>query len=171
MSREGIPLPKEPIPKVYLNVQQTNASETVDHDIKNEKGPDTLPPKNLYGQNLKRLKSYRLLRKNFKMNEIKTAFIQDVSQVLLSLDPNGQNRYDTELLIAVLNLAEQFFIYPGNGEERDTLKLEAVKELMLPFFNNNEEMLLAVMGSVLHKVVRSNVFKRMWARMKLYFRA
>ena len=166
MSREGIPLPREPIPKVYLDVQ-----ETVNHDIKNEKGPDTLPPKNLYGQNLKKLKSYRLLRKNFKMNEIKTAFIQDVSQVLLTLEPAGKNKYDTDLLVAVLNLAEQFFIYPGNGEERDTLKLEAVKELMLPFFNDNEEMLLAVMGSVLHKVVRSNVFKRMWARAKLYFRS
>ena len=105
------------------------------------------------------------------MGEIKSAFIKDVSQVLLTLDPKGANKYDSELLIAVLNLAEQFFIYPGKREERDTLKLEAVKELMLPFFDNNEDMLYIVMGTVMNRVIKSNVFKRMWSRAKLYFRA
>ena len=169
MPRRNAPLPPGPMPDEYRTNETTD-----DHDDDQTVTPQTLPPKNLYGQDLKKLKSYRNLRKNYKMGEIKSAFIKDrkdVSQVLLTLDPKGANKYDSELLIAVLNLAEQFFIYPGKREERDTLKLEAVKELMLPFFDNNEDMLYIVMGTVMNRVIKSNVFKRMWSRAKMYFRA
>jgi hypothetical protein len=129
-----------------------------------------LPPKNLYGQDLKKLKSYRLLRKNFKMKEIKSAFIDDVRVILDNLDPSDINKFDSELLIAILNLSEQFFLYPRNKEEREKLKLESVVELMLPFFDNNEAFLLSTIGNVMGKVKKLNVIRRIWARSKMFFR-
>ena len=80
------------------------------------------------------------------------------------------DRFNSELLVAILNLAEQYFVYPKDRAERDQLKIECIIELMLPFFDDNEDYLLNAIGNVANRVKKSNVFRRVWARVKLYFR-
>ena len=153
MKKLNVSKPTEPVPQAYR---------------KNEM--DSLPAKNLYGIDLKQLKSFKKLRQNFKKQELKTVFLHDVKQILSQLDCNGEDRFNSDLLVAILNLAEQFFVYPKNREEREQLKLESVIELMLPFFDNNQEYLVNAIGNVSNQVKKSNVLKRVYARMKLFFR-
>ena len=51
-----------------------------------------------------------------------------------------ENQYNDELLIEVLNIAEEFFINK-DSTEREVYKKDCVIELLLPYFNNNKQLL------------------------------
>ena len=128
---------------------------------------ENVPPKRVYNHDLKKIKSYRKLRRNFKINNSKIVFVNDMKAILecFKLD---EHKLDTELLIEVLNVAESFFIY-GNKDERNDCKLEAVRELMLPYFFDNELILDKSIANVYHRVVKSNLAKRLWRRLINFF--
>ena len=154
-------VPSDPIPQEYRRQADVVESKPVMSE---------LPNKRLYGIDLKNLSSFRKLRSDFKKNELRNVFIHDVKLILDNLDPLGEDKFSVDLLVAVMNLAEQFFIYPKARDERNNLKIDCVKELMLPFFGNNEEFLVVAMLSNAHKVKLSRVWNRVWSRVKLYFR-
>ena len=78
------------------------------------------------------------------------------------------HQYNDELLVEILNIAEVYFCY-GSKEEREKVKFEAIQELMLPYFINDKELLLKTISHVWAKVSKSNSFKRIWQRFKLFF--
>jgi len=128
---------------------------------------EDVPPKRVYNHDLKKIKSYRKLRRNFKINNSKIVFVNDMKAILecFKLD---EHKLDCELLIEVLNVAESFFIY-GNKDERNDCKLEAVRELMLPYFFDNELILDKSIANVYHRVRKSNLAKRLWRRLINFF--
>ena len=140
--------------------------EPVDEPVK-VKVVEDVPPKRVYNHDLKKIKSYRKLRRNFKINNSKIVFINDMKAILdcFKLD---EHKLDCELLIEVLNVAESFFIY-GNKDERNDCKLEAVRELMLPYFFDNELILDKSIANVYHRVTKSNLAKRVWRRLINFF--
>ena len=128
---------------------------------------EDVPPKRVFSHDLKKIKSYRKLRRNFKINNSKLVFINDMKSILVCFQLE-EHKLDTELLIEVLNIAESFFIY-GNKQEREDCKLEAVRELMLPYFFDNELILDKSIANVYHRVKKSNLAKRVWSRLINFF--
>jgi hypothetical protein len=128
---------------------------------------ESVPPKRVYNHDLKKIKSYRKLRRNFKINNSKVVFVNDMKAILECFKLE-EHKLDTELLIEVLNVAESFFIY-GSKQERENCKLESVRELMLPYFFNNELVLDKSIANVYHRVTKSNLVKRVYRRLLNFF--
>ena len=139
-------------------------NEEKQNDIK----PVDVPPKSLYGNNLKKIKSFKKLRRGYKLQNQRAIFINDLKQLLKQF-PAELHQYDDELLIEILNIAESFFIY-GTQEERENIKTECIEELMKPYFKNDGELLLKTIGHVWRHVNKSNLRRRLWARFTNFFK-
>ena len=126
-----------------------------------------VPPKSLYGNNLKKIKSFKKLRRGYKLQNQRAIFINDLKQLLKQF-PAELHQYDDELLIEILNIAESFFIY-GEAKEREAIKVQCIEELMKPYFKNDGELLLKTIGHVWQHVKKSNLRRRLWARLKNFF--
>jgi len=135
--------------------------ETADETLKE------IPPNTIYGCNLKKIKSYKNIRKSYKLKNQKQVFITDLRAVLNEF-PTDNHQYNDELLVEILNIAECYFIY-GDKNERETVKNESILEIMKPYFKDDEELLMKTITHVWHKVSKSNMFKRSLQRFKLFF--
>lgn len=126
-----------------------------------------VPPNAIYGHNLKSISSYNKLRKGYKLSNQKSIFLTDIKAILKEF-PADKHQYDDELLVEILNIAEQYFIY-GNKDDREKAKDECVKEILLPYFRDDVELLVKTIAHVWHKVKKTNIFKRSWSRFKNFF--
>jgi len=123
-------------------------------------------PKVKVCNNLKKLASFKQIKKNYKLQSQKDIFVSDVRSLLQHLD-KVSHEYDIELLIEVLNACEEFFIY-GNKEERTQYKTEAVNELMIEYFGN-EQVLNKFICTVKNQIKKSNFIKRNLKKVKNFF--
>jgi hypothetical protein len=132
--------------------------------------PDTIPPippKSLYGNDLKKIKSFKKLRRGYKLANQKNIFLNDLKQLLKQF-PHELHQYDDELLIEILNIAESFFIY-GSSEERENIKQDCISELMKPYFKNDQDLLNKTISHIWQHVHKSTLARRLWARFKNFF--
>jgi hypothetical protein len=128
-----------------------------------------IPPKQLFNYNLKQLKSFKKIRQSYKLKNLKYTFLNDMKIVLNEYSPSDKdNQYNDELLIEVLNIAEEFFINK-NKEERETYKKDCVIELMLPYFIHDKQLLLKTIQLVDHRIKKVGLFKRLYFRAKFFF--
>ena len=128
-----------------------------------------IPPKQLFNYNLKQLKSFKKIRQSYKLKNLKYTFLSDMKVVLNEYLPTDKdNQYNDELLIEVLNIAEEFFINKDKVE-RDTQKKQCVIDLMLPYFNNDKQLLLKTIQLVDHKIKKVGVIRRLYLRAKIFF--
>jgi hypothetical protein len=153
--------PEGPRPEVSPNVEKESMEAVSLNDM-----PEL--PKKVLDYDLKKIKSFKAIRKNYKANSQKKVFVSDLS-VVLDQYPAHEHQLDTDLLVHVLNISENFFVF-GSKEVREQAKSEAVKQLMTKYFRGDEEVLESVIGSVFHKVKKSNMFRRVLKRIKLYFK-
>jgi len=124
-------------------------------------------PGNLYGINLKKIKSYNLIRRNKKIHIQSLVFIQDLEAILKQF-PIDEHDLNDELLVEVLSIAEAFFIY-GSKEDRDKAKSTAILTLMKPYFRDDEKLLLRTVGFVWKNVTKTNCLRRSWSKVKFFF--
>ena len=128
-----------------------------------------IPPKQLFNYNLKQLKSFKKIRQSYKLKNLKYTFLSDMKIVLNEYLPTDKdNQYNDELLIEVLNIAEEYFI-SKNRVERDTQKKDCVIELLLPYFNNDKQLLLKTIQLVDHRIKKVGLVRRLYLRGKLFF--
>lgn len=168
MKRLTTKLPDGEIPDVYKpQVNVDDSSVDVNVDDSSVEVEVEIPPKQLRSYNLKRIKSFKAIRHKYKLSNQSKLFENDL-QVLLNEYLPENYQLDTELLVHILNIAEQFFVY-GNNEEREQQKTQSIKKLMLKYFRNDEELLNSMVSLVWHKVEKSNVVKRIFQRMKNKF--
>lgn len=125
----------------------------------------SLPKSHLY-KRLKKLSSFKKIKKDYKMEHQKSIFVSDLKELFKHLS-NEEHKYDMELLTEVLNACEEYFIY-GSKQERDLSKKEVITELMLPFFES-EQILQQFCLAVSHKVKKSNVVRRVMKRVFNFF--
>lgn len=123
-------------------------------------------PKVKVCHNLKKLASFKQIKKNYKLQSQKDIFVSDVRSLLQHLDKD-EHEYDIELLIEVLNACEEFFIY-GSSEEREQCKMDAIHELMMEYFGN-EHVLNKFIGTVKNQIKKSNFLKRTLKKIKNFF--
>lgn len=129
-----------------------------------------IPQKTIYGHNLKKLKSFKKIRQSYKMKNMKATFVNDLSVILKEYSPNDtDNDLNDELLLEILNIAEEYFIYPYNKQEREQIKKESVFMLMKPYFRNDEILLEKTIKNIWNRVNKSNALKRVYRRIKLFF--
>lgn len=160
--------PEGPMPKEYLT-----KSEPVEHqdEDKHVISQDNIhvPPKTLFDYNLKHLKSFKNIRRRYKMKNMKNVFLSDLKIVLDEYPPNDSiNELNDELLVEIMNITEDYFFYPLDKQVREEVKREVVTELMLPYFRNDHKLLDKTIGHVYHKVKKSSIRKRMWQRLKYF---
>ena len=128
-----------------------------------------IPPKQLFNYNLKQLKSFKKIRQSYKLKNLKYTFLTDMKVVLNEYLPTDKdNQYNDELLIEVLNIAEEYFI-SKDKVERDTQKKDCVIELLLPYFNNDKQLLLKTIQLVDHRIKKVGLVRRLYLRGKLFF--
>lgn len=162
--------PSEPMPEAYMKEEDkpvSHAPSSVSALMAEEKLKD-IPPSSVYNYNLKKMSSFKQIRRKYKMSNQKSMFIHDLKLVLGEYKPSNHD-LDSELLTHILNIAEQFFIY-GSKEEREGMKEDAVKTLMLNYFRDDELLLNKFIGQVWPKVKKSNMFKRSWSRLVLFLK-
>ena len=123
-------------------------------------------PKVKVCNNLKKLASFKQIKKNYKLQSQKDIFVSDVKSLLQHLDKD-EHEYDIELLIEVLNACEEFFIY-GNKEERNQCKVDAINELMIDYFGN-DQVLNKFIGTIKNQIKKSNFLKRTFKKIKNFF--
>ena len=148
---------------IELGVEETKEPEVVEtNELK------AIPPKQLFNYNLKQLKSFKKIRQSYKLKNLKYTFLSDMKVVLNEYSPSDkENQYNDELLIEVLNIAEEFFINKDRTE-REVYKKDCVIELLLPYFNNDKQLLLKTIQLVDHKIKKVGLFKRLYLRGKLF---
>lgn len=164
------PIPRQPERVLEISEEETKLDLSKPEEKEEEKENEILkeiPANSLYGVNLKKIKSYKNIRRSYKIKNQKQVFLTDLKQVLREF-PFTDNQYNDELLVEILNIAEVYFCY-GSKEEREKVKFEAIQELMLPYFKEDEQLLLKTISHVWAKVSKSNSFKRTWQRFKLFF--
>ena len=123
-----------------------------------------IPPKQLFNYNLKQLKSFKKIRQSYKLKNLKYTFLSDMKIVLNEYLPTDKdNHYNDELLIEVLNIAEEYFI-SKDKVERDTQKKDCVIELLLPYFNNDKQLLLKTIQLVDHRIKTVGLVRRLYLR-------
>lgn len=127
---------------------------------------DEVPPKtlkSLNGYNLKKIKSFKIIRKKYKLNNQTAMFIKDLSIVLREYEPS-KFQLDTDMLVHICNIAEDYFIY-GARSEREEQKLLAVSTLMRPYFKDDTELLHKMMSVVYDRVNKSTLLKRLYRKL------
>ena len=128
-----------------------------------------IPPKQLFNYNLKQLKSFKKIRQSYKLKNLKYTFLSDMKVVLNEYLPTDKdNQYNDELLIEVLNIAEEFFINKDKTE-REVHKKNCVIELLLPYFNNDKQLLLKTIQLVNHRIKKVGLIRRLYLRAKICF--
>jgi len=149
---------------IELGVEETKESEVVEtNELK------VIPPKQLFNYNLKQLKSFKKIRQSYKLKNLKYTFLSDMKVMLNEYSPSDkENQYNDELLIEVLNIAEEFFINK-DSTEREVYKKDCVIELLLPYFNNDKQLLLKTIQLVDHKIKKVGLIKRLYLRARQTF--
>jgi hypothetical protein len=128
-----------------------------------------VPPRAMYGHDLKKLKSFKKIRQSAKMINMIIQFIQDLEPILKFLPPaDEENDLDDDILIEVLELAEQHLFY-GNKKEREEQKHNSVMHMMLPYFRDDVKILEKSIKNVMHKVKKLSFRRRTWKRWKVCF--
>ena len=143
--------------------------ETKEPEVVEKNELKDIPPKQLFNYNLKQLKSFKKIRQSYKLKNLKYTFLSDMKIVLNEYLPTDKdNQYNDELLIEVLNIAEEYFI-SKDKVERDTQKKDCVIELLLPYFNNDKQLLLKTIQLVDHRIKKVGLVRRLYLRGKLFF--
>jgi len=151
--------------KVDLTHESADTSDTLSVSTPVPPTVENLPKVKVCN-NLKKLASFKQIKKNYKLQSQKDIFVSDVRSLLQHLDKD-EHEYDIELLIEVLNACEEFFIY-GNKEERNQCKVDAINELMMEYFGN-EQVLNKFIGTIKNQIKKSNFLKRTLKKFKNFF--
>ena len=152
--------PTDPIPDAYLEKNELDDKE--DTEIK-------VLDKRIFNYDLKKLKSFRNIRKNYKIRNLQNIFISDLSVVLKEYPIDADNELNHTLLLEVCNISESYFFYPSNKEEREKLKMDSVIQLMLPYFRSDLVLLNKTIELISNKIKRTSNLKRLYQRLRYFF--
>ena len=150
--------------------QEANTEEPladVENDVETDVPIKDVPLSTIHGHDLKKIKSFKKLRQSYKISNQKSVFITDMKSMLAHLDVT-ENKLNLQLLVEVCNIANEFFIY-GKKHLSESTKIEAVHELLLPYFLDDTSVLETMIQSVQHKIIKSTILRRTWKRVINYF--
>ena len=97
MRRHPIPRQPERVLEISEDETKLDLSKPEEEEKENEILKE-IPANSLYGVNLKKIKSYKNIRRSYKIKNQKQVFLTDLKQVLREF-PFTNNQYNDELLI------------------------------------------------------------------------
>ena len=126
----------------------------------------SVPAKNILNcTDVKRLKNFRVIRRNAKQQMLKQEYITQVSSVL-SLFNKNDNEYETEIVSFCCSVAEEFFI---SHSKMGIIKEESVVNVCKHYFNDDEKLVKTIIALVLPSVPKSNILRRNRQRIINFF--
>ena len=137
-------------------------------EVEDELKKYVIPPKKMFNVDLKKLKSFKQIRQKYKKKNMEFVFVNDLKVILDEYSPIKEFEFCDELLVQIMNIAEEYFIQKDKTE-REESKLLSIKKLMLPYYRNDEKLLDIHIKHLKHLVKKSNVFKRVYQRTKNFF--
>lgn len=146
------------------NVEEIKEPVEVEDELKKY----VIPPKKMFNVDLKKLKSFKQIRQKYKKKNMEFVFVNDLKIILDEYSPIKEFEFCDELLVQIMNIAEEYFIQKDKTE-REESKLLSIKKLMLPYYRNDEKLLDIHIKHLKHLVKKSNVFKRVYQRTKNFF--
>ena len=165
MKRLNVAQPKpEDMPQEYKQMREVNLDEHVE-EVKPPSVPHELPKSDLY-KRLKKLSSFKQIKKDYKLEAQRDVFVSDLKELFKHLNIQ-EHKFDTDLLLELLNSVEEYYVY-GSKQEREKQKETTVRELMLPFFEN-ERILTSFVKTLQGKVKKSNMLRRLFKRVFHFF--
>ena len=107
---------------------------------------------------------YKKVLHDIKMDEKVDDFKMRVNKMLRMIS-NEDMTYDDNVVMFVLECAEMCFSKPRSGE----LKLKVSKELLAPYFKNDDILVEKFIDLLLPKIRKSNVLRRNYQRIRIFF--
>ena len=153
-----------PVEEEVENVEEIKEPVEVEDELKKY----VIPPKKMFNVDLKKLKSFKQIRQKYKKKNMEFVFVNDLKVILDEYSPIKEFEFCDELLVQIMNIAEEYFIQKDKTE-REESKLLSIKKLMLPYYRNDEKLLDIHIKHLKHLVKKSNVFKRVYQRTKNFF--
>lgn len=118
--------------------------------------PSDVPPKELFGSNLKNLNGYREMRKKIKLQRLEAEFISQTSS-MLNLFHTKEKHYDYKCVQYIVQLAEDYFVsHPKLGEIKERAVVASIKK----FYNDDEELVKSIIQMVLPSIKKSTLMRR-----------
>ena len=151
---------------VEEEVEEIKEPEPV--EVEDELKKYVIPPKKMFNVDLKKLKSFKQIRQKYKKKNMEFVFVNDLKVILDEYSPIKEFEFCDELLVQIMNIAEEYFIQKDK-KEREESKLLSIKKLMLPYYRNDEKLLDIHIRHLKHLVKKSNVLKRIYQRTKNFF--
>jgi hypothetical protein len=139
-----------------------------DNELQEQIRKYEIPPKTLFNFDLKKLKSFKKIRQAYKKKNLEFVFVNDLSVILNEYTPVKDYEFCDELLVQIMNIAEEYFIQKDKSE-REQSKTSSIKKLMLPYYRDDEKLLDIHISHLYHKVKKSTVIKRLYQRTKNFF--
>jgi hypothetical protein len=110
-----------------------------------------------------------MLLRNDKLLKQEKLFEEDVQSSFLNYLEPGQNQLDEKILLAVLQMSEDYFVY-GTNQEREEFKQESIVRMVQKYYRDDPEVLNLGIRSILSQVKKSTKFsrfkKRQWIKIK-----
>jgi hypothetical protein len=137
-----------------------------EEDMNDVKIDVDVPAKFYMTNDLKKLlPDYQVRRKNIK-NKKQQEFWEIEIENLLNLYDSKGDQYHFKLCRCVLQILQNYCIWDNQlGETKKFIALNILSK----FFDNNKDLLSAVIEDQLEFIERSNLFKRLCARMEIFF--
>ena len=150
------------------------AFNDVDNSTKSEQNKTQysyIPPKKINGHNFQKMKSFKDIRRKYKVQHIEDAFKKSLEIIFkeFSIHDHGNDLND-ELLLEVMNFSEKFFLYPNNYKEREEIKKKSVCEVMKPYYRDDEKLVLNSIKNLKHLVNKVGFLRRYYIRLKIFFK-
>ena len=118
--------------------------------------PKEVPPKELFGSNLKNLNGYREMRKKIKLQRLEAEFISQTSS-MLNLFHTNEKHYDYKCVQYIVQLAEDYFVsHPKLGELKERAVIASIKK----FYNDDDELVKSIIQMVLPSIKKSTFMRR-----------
>jgi len=150
--------PNEPPPPVYQDIlsPQINVPEinTTEPEMQRQ-----IPSKTKSGYNLKKIKAMKHLLRDDKLTLQEQLYEEDVQESILKLLVPGKHQLNKEILLVVLQMAEDYFAY-GTEQERTEYKQKSIYKMIQPYYRDDPEILDLGIEAVWTKVKKSTKFSR-----------
>ena len=110
----------------------------------------------LKSMNVKNCDVLKMTKKNLKGKLKFNTFIENMNNILKSIDKEQLKKYDLELVKFCVQVAEDVFTEKGSGD----IKLSAVIEILKSFYDDNEDLIKTFVEISLKKIHHSTIYRR-----------
>jgi hypothetical protein len=155
--------------QITTEEKQCNFSDEIDVSItpKSDTVKDLIPSKYFLGTtNLKTLlPEYQERRRTLKSDKYENYWLSKINECLDLYDPKN-DKYFFDLCKCVMQIVEKYMIYT---DKCGLSKKKVVMQILLPYFDNNEELLSKTIENQMQHIQKSSFLRRLLTKLEIFF--